>query len=42
MLGDDYECLGMPANMTILIVLTPLFTCDVLLTLIEKGQYFMK
>ena len=37
MLTGDYECLGMTANMTILIELTPFFICDVLLTLIEKG-----
>ena len=37
MLRDDHEYLGMAANMTNAIKLAPFFTCDVLLTLIEKG-----
>ena len=37
MLRDDCECLGMAATMTTLIELTPFFTCDVSLTLLEKG-----
>ena len=35
MLRDDYECLGMAANMTTLIELTSFLTCDVLLATIE-------
>ena len=35
MVKDEYECLEMAANRTILIELTSFFICDVLLTLIE-------
>ena len=40
MLRDDYECLGIAANMTPLIELNQFFTCDVLLTSIRIGMIF--
>ena len=42
MLRDDYDCLGIAANMTTVIKLTQFFTCDDVTDTDRKGMTFLK
>ena len=42
MLRNDYECLGIAANMTAVIELTQSFTCDCVIDIDKKGMPFFE
>ena len=42
MLRDDYECLGIAANMTTVIELTQFCTCDCVTNINRKGMTFLE